>query len=365
MSFATEIEQTADTLLDSFVTQKSAALASALSPVALVAFSLYIIVMGYAAARGELREPLIAPLSKFMRLALVATLALIAGQYQAIAVEGFRGIESGLIQTLSGTTTVGAAIDAFMLPFDELSRLLGQEISENFVPDLVLFATLVVIVVAEILIVGVGLGYYLLAKVSLALILALGPAFILCAAFPSTQRFTESWIAQVLNFLLLNVLIVAAFTLVVSLTEQFAQSVLVSFEAGGQVFRDAIALLILCASLAIVMLNLSGIAMGLAGGVGLGGGSIVPALSARTGLALVQKLFGGSGKGGSKSASGSKGEKSADSSQSPGASASSAAGDSPKASSAEHGKDAAEPAYKYQHPIVETVHPFWRKGRSK
>lgn len=349
MSFATEIEQAADVLLDGFVTQKSADLASALTPVAFVGFSLYIIVLGYGAARGQLRDPLMAPLGKFMRFAIVATLALMAGQYQSLAVDGLRGIESGLIGALSGTSTVGAAIDTFMVPFNELSRIMGQELSEQMVPDLLLLLTMGIVVAAEVIIVGIGLGYYLLAKIALALLFAIGPAFILCAAFPPTQRYTESWLGQVLNFILLNVLIVGAFTLVATLAEQFAHSVLSTYSQGGQILRDAIALLILCASLAILMLNLSAIAMGLAGGVALGGGEILPRM-----VLGVLNPRGGNNKNdeGMWTVKGQGSASPTPSQTSPGSQPASENFNGP-------------PQYQYQYPTWQTAPYRWRRRRSK
>ncbi|ADU13897.1 type IV secretion system protein [Asticcacaulis excentricus] len=351
MSFATEIEQAADTLLDGFVTQKSAALAAALTPVAFVGFSLYIIVLGYGAARGQLRDPLTAPLGKFMRFGIVATLALMAGQYQSLAVEGLRGVESGLIGALSGTSTVGAAIDTFMVPFDELSRVMGQELSEQMVPDLLLLLTMGIVVAAEVIIVGIGLGYYLLSKIALALLFAIGPAFILCAAFPPTQRYAESWFGQVLNFILLNVLIVGAFTLVATLAEQFAQSVLSTYSQGGQILRDAIALLILCASLAILMLNLSAIAMGLAGGIALGGGEILPAMA----LGALNPRGGNTNTGDGLSLG--KGPASASPTPSP-----TSPGSQPGSDSV---NGAPQHQYQYQYPTWQTAPYGWRKRRSK
>lgn len=292
MGIATQIEQGINQMLTTFVSDKSADVCVMLVPVALVSITIYVIMMGYSVARGEVRHSLMTPLWKLVKLAFVVTVALSAGQYQAHIIKAFYGIQDGMIGAFSQSGSVGAVIDEFMVPYQELSRVIGQDASKEIVPNLTLYVALAVVLIAQVMIFAVGIGLVILSKVALTLIMAVGPAFILCAAFPATQRFTESWIGQVLNYVLLNILVVAAFTMLSFFAKQFADQVLLSYADDSQIINDCVTLMIVSAALVVVMLNLNAIASALGGGASIAGAGTV-AGGAGKGVAAVGGAIAG------------------------------------------------------------------------
>src|SRR5690606_23995475 len=64
---------------------------------------------------------------------------------------------------------------------------------------------------------GIGFGVVLVAKVALALLVALGPIFIACALFEATRRYFFGWLSQAVNYLVLFALIITVFQLILSL----------------------------------------------------------------------------------------------------------------------------------------------------
>lgn len=270
MGVATQVENAIDTLLSGFVTSKSAAIASSLIPVAVTAVTIYIIIIGWAIMRGDAHDPFHTTIWKFFKITFIGALALGGAQYQSAIVEGITGIQGALVSAFGPASSVGGLVDAMSLPYDDLSSALFSEATTGVVPNFSLIVAGCIVCIAQAFLFVIGLGMYLLAKVALALVLAVGPAFILCAMFPATQRFTESWLGQALAFVMLNVLIAASISMLTSFASQFADHIKANVGTTS-IMKDVVALLMASGALGIVMLNLPTIATALAGGASISG----------------------------------------------------------------------------------------------
>lgn len=270
MGIGVQLETAIDTLLSSFVTTKSAAVCAMLTPVAMSGITVYIMVMGWAIMRGEAADPLHTFLWKAFRIGAVVGVALSAGEYQSVAIQFMEGVQGAFIGALSGVGTVGALVDNMAAPFETLGQALWSEAVTGFMPNFSLLFAAGLVAIAEAALFIVGLGFYLLAKVALALVFAVGPAFIFCALFPATQKFTESWIGQVLHYVFLNVLVAASIAMLTDFASQFASHVAGNVDTLN-IIKATTALLICSCALVVVMLNLNQLASALSGGVSIGG----------------------------------------------------------------------------------------------
>lgn len=250
MGLATAIETKIDTLVGTFVTNASSSLCSSLVPVALTGATIYIFLMGWAIARGEAQDSFHTFLVKSAKIAFIGALALGGGEYQGSIVDGINGITGVFTQAFGNTGTVGGMIDNMSVPYDALgSAYYSRAMSaSSFIPDLTLLIAAGMISIAQALLFVIGLGMYLISKVSLALVLAVGPAFVLCSMFPATQRFTESWLGQALNFCLLNAFIGASVSMLTSLATQTATDLQTNLDTANAVM-DALAVLMCAGSL--------------------------------------------------------------------------------------------------------------------
>ena len=183
MGLATAIETKIDTLLNTFVTNASSSLCSALVPVALTGATIYLILMGWAIARGEAQDSFHTFLVKSAKMAFVAALALGGGEYQGSVVDGITGIQGAFTQAFGNVGSIGGMIDNMSVPYDALgSAYYSRAMSAgSFIPDLTLLIAAAMISIAQAALFIIGLGLYLIAKVALALVFAVGPAFVLCA----------------------------------------------------------------------------------------------------------------------------------------------------------------------------------------
>ena len=270
MGIATELEVAIDQLLVTFVSSKSAALCGALVPIALTGATIYLLVMGFAIMRGEANDSLHTFLWKSFKMAFIAGLALSVGEYQASIVDGITGIQGAFLQSMSGVSSVGGLVDNMAAPFLDLIQQLWSQATVGFWPNFSLLAAAGLVQIAQIFLFVVGLGFYLLTKVALALVFAVGPAFILCAMWPATQKYTESWVGQALNYVVLNVLIGASIVMLTGFASQYANHIAQTPDTAN-VIKATMALLLCSGALGVVMLNLPQLATALSGGASISG----------------------------------------------------------------------------------------------
>ncbi|TKT75683.1 type IV secretion system protein [Aquamicrobium sp. LC103] len=180
------------------------------------ALTLYVILYGFLVLRGSVQEPVMDFAFRAIKLAIILMLVRDAAVYQAYVTSVFF---DALPREVSEALNTAGAPSA--TTFDSLLDK-GQSAANDIwaqaawpVDPLTSIAGLVVVVVTFI-VASIGYVVSLYARVALAIVLAIGPIFIALAMFQSTRRFTEAWIAQLANFVILQVLVVAIGSLLVS-----------------------------------------------------------------------------------------------------------------------------------------------------
>lgn len=265
MGIATFLETSIDKILLGFISTKSAALCSALIPLALTGTSVYIIMMGWAVMRGEAADPLHTLLWKWFKISLVAGIALSAGEYQGTVVEAISAIPGILTQAFGNANTVGAMVDNAADPLIALASQLMGEATTYGIPNVSLLASAALVACAEAFMFVVGLGIYIVAKVTLALLLAVGPIFILCLMWPAAQSKFEGWLGATLGFAFLQGMVGAAIGMLYNIVTKVALKV--NTTAGvANILDDTLGLFVIVITLCVVILSLPTIASQITGG---------------------------------------------------------------------------------------------------
>jgi len=270
MLTAQNIDQAVDILLLNFVAEKSTAICSMLVPIAISGLTTYLLFIGLNVARGEASGSAKDVCWKVLRISFVVTISLNVGTYQAVIVDGFDSIGGSVIQAISGVTTFPALLDEMAEPFASLGQKLWSDATTGIWPHLGLLFAAAVISLSQAVLFSVGLGFYLLAKISLALAMSLGPIFLLCALWPSTQKYAENWLGQALNYVFLKVFVCTVVVMLTSFASEFAEHINDSGETIN-VVSSACALLISCIALTITMIFLPYLASALFGGASISG----------------------------------------------------------------------------------------------
>lgn len=253
-----------DARLDVFLNERAGSVIAAVASPLRAALVLYVLLYGFAILRGAISEPILDFAVRSLKLGLVFMLATTVAYSSYVTTPLFHTLPETLTQAISGSATpdVGSAFDQFFGRAAYLGQKIGQTGSPiDFAPWIM--AALVYVVGA--LAAALGFGVVMVAKVALALLVALGPIFIACALFDASRRFFFGWLAQAVNYVVLFALIITVFQLILSLlAQQWSGIDGQDPMAGGMLF------IALCILGAIFFLQTPAIAAGIAGGASVG-----------------------------------------------------------------------------------------------
>jgi type IV secretion system protein VirB6 len=119
-----------------------------------------------------------------------------------------------------------------------------------------------------------------LSRIALAVLLAIGPVFIVLALFDATRRFFEAWLHELANYAIVTVLTVAVTALVLDLVEAYAAQ---TAARGATILTvDALNLALAAGLVLLVLKQVLPMAARLAGGVALSGYGVVERALAAT-----------------------------------------------------------------------------------
>ncbi|MBF9235610.1 type IV secretion system protein [Microvirga alba] len=225
-----------------------------------VAASLYITIYGIMMFRGLAQASVMDFLFQCLKIVIIITLATKAAEYHRYVTDLFyqtlpQGIGNALAKgkTLSPNAFDNLAHTGFQAGLNIWKKASYTDLGAMIICGLVfLFSALGSVIAYAI---------SLYTKVALSVVLAVGPIFISLALFQPTRKFTEGWIGQVANYVVLQVLVVAVLLLTVSVSDQLATQI-----TSGDIFITGLSYIIIYALAGFIALQLPSIASALAAG---------------------------------------------------------------------------------------------------
>lgn len=216
-----------------------------LRPFAIAGITLYFVLMGFAIAHGSVRGSVDSLLWRVFKIVVICTIALNINNYQRYITDGIRAIEGATVlifmapqhamttdiisQAVPGgvnqhyTAHMGKFIDGKVEFIERIARHYYKQATEPEIPDLPLLFAGMMSSLCQIIVVSASLIPFLVAKVTLAILLSVGPFFILLAIWPATQRFSEAWLSACLTAILTVVLVVTIVTILPAYTGYYAK----------------------------------------------------------------------------------------------------------------------------------------------
>jgi type IV secretion system protein VirB6 len=133
-----------------------------------------------------------------------------------------------------------------------------------------LWITGVIIWLVGIAATGYAAFLFALSKLALAIILGVGPIFVLLIMFEPTKRFFDAWIGQALNYVFMVMLTAAAVKLVMSILKIYLEAPGVQAALADPAINQALPPIVFSIIGFLVMMQVPTIASSLGGGAAIG-----------------------------------------------------------------------------------------------
>ncbi|OAI20332.1 hypothetical protein A1359_21075 [Methylomonas lenta] len=270
------IGDTVKNATDVFVTPAATNLMTALQLVALTGVTLYITLTGYAIATGAVESSFWTFVKQCIKISIIAVFALTVDGYVNGIMVAFEGLETGLSDAMAtGGAPAGSVYETLDTSLGKGIAIVEQcfqkadEAGFNVGSALGWFAAGVTVAIGTILVSMIGGAVIIVAKFAVAVMFALGPIFVMSLMFPITARFFDSWFAQVMNYTLTVVITAIVMTFAMTAYDTFVAAADFSGSGDSNPMFAAMQIGALTGVLLWILLQVGGMASGLAGGISM------------------------------------------------------------------------------------------------
>ncbi|MCZ2157905.1 type IV secretion system protein [Bartonella sp. 220] len=268
----TQLFNQIDQVTNTYVTDISSKTIVTITPFISIGLSIAFIVYGWLVIRSVVDMPVSSFLSRCLRISIITSIALSAGLYQQdianVIIKMPQDLSNALMPNPSKESQLISLIDKVAANgFTRASEAFEEAAFLN--ADGLLYGLFgILILLATSFLTAIGGAFILLAKVALVLLVGLGPLFIIALLWQPTYRFFEQWIAQILSYTILIVLLATVFSLMMNIFANYMTDLKfdgqqnVSYALGGALILSIISI--------VLLLKLSSIANALAKGITFG-----------------------------------------------------------------------------------------------
>lgn len=243
----------------------------AISGVAYSMLMIYMMLWGWAMLRGMISEPITDGAARIIRLSVITGIALSLGRYNTYVSNFLWQTPDALAGIVASGYSSSASnvqyLDGLMSKIYDLGDAYWQKASATTIPSFGLYIVALLVWVGGVAATAYGAFLLALSKMALAILLGIGPIFVLLLIFDGTKRFFEAWLGQALNYVVLVVLTAGAIKMILTIIETSIGSA--SAIASNPTIDQALPCIVLCLIGALVMMQLPSISSALGGGAAI------------------------------------------------------------------------------------------------
>jgi type IV secretion system protein VirB6 len=254
--------------LTAYISVHTSDTAAAIEPAAVTVAVLYVMVWGYLHLRGKVDEPIVTAAVRLLTIVAVFGIGLRLWLYHSVIVDTFFVAPSELATRLVGASNPVVMIDSI---WDRGGTVAGSlwEKGGLLTGDVGFYIAAAAIYGLVGFVCVYTMFLIALSRIALAVLLALGPLFIVMALFDATRRFFEAWLHELSNYALVTILTVMVAALMLDLVEAYA--VQTAARGSALLTVDALNLALAAGLVLLVLRQVLPLAARLAGGFALSG----------------------------------------------------------------------------------------------
>lgn len=254
--------------LNAYISVHTAQTAAAIEPAVVTMAVIYVMVWGYLHLRGKVDEPIVEAAVRLLTIVAVFGVGLRLWLYHDVVVDTFFVAPAELAARLVGAADPVVMIDAV---WDRGGSVAGSLWDKGglitgdvgfYIAAAAIYALVGFVCVYTIFLIA-------LSRVALAVLLALGPLFIVMALFDATRRFFEAWLHELSNYALVAILTVMVSALMLDLVQAYADQT--AARGAALMTVDALNLALAAGLVLLVLRQVLPLAARLAGGFALSG----------------------------------------------------------------------------------------------
>ena len=279
--------------LATYIGDNTARLAGALEPAVVTLATVYVMAWGYLHLTGRIEEPFVTGLKRIVMLALVLGCALRLWLYNTLIVDTFYQAPAQLAAAVIGAADPVKTIDSI---WEQGGAVAGQLWAKPYSLGFSIAAACIWIFMGALCVYAMFL--IALSSIALAVLLGLGPLFIVSLLFDGTRRFFSAWIAQLANYALITILTVMIAALLLHVVQSYAAQ---TAARGAELLTvDALNMVLIAALVSLILRQVMPIASGLAGGLslstfGFAGASVASSMRVARAITTPVAKFAGKG----------------------------------------------------------------------
>ncbi|TKB23475.1 conjugal transfer protein [Desulfopila sp. IMCC35006] len=262
------------------------------TPVATTLLGIYVMFWGWSMLRGVISEPVTDGVQRIVRLTLIIAVALNVGRYNQYITDFLWQLPDSLAAVAaignSNPLTNTQFLDDFMghfwdifAAFSEYSFASPWSSTLN-IPNCFVWLAGALVLLSGIILTAYSAFLLVMAKIGLAVLLALGPVFVLSIMFEATKRFFDAWLGQALNFIFVVVLTSAIIKLFLTIIQSYLIVISTPAALATPSLAGVLPAVAFCLIGFLVLMQVSNIASALGGGVAVSTLGAVSGIYSRT-----------------------------------------------------------------------------------